>query len=78
MQIGAVLQEGRHEGRAIIEPSSAGIFFCIFAITSRLSARIDSTFRAIGGHPVTRDSKNALSAGFIASFLLKPSTVGPY
>jgi hypothetical protein len=29
-----------------------------------------------GGHPVTGDSKNALSAGFIASFLLKPSTVG--
>jgi hypothetical protein len=30
-----------------------------------------------GGHPVTGDSKNALSAGFFASFLLKPSTVRP-
>ena len=50
VQISAVLQEGRHEGRAIIEPSSAGTFFSIFAITSSLSARIDSTFRAIETH----------------------------
>ena len=49
-RIGAVLQEGRHQGRAIIEPSSAGTFFSIFAIISSLSARIDSTFRAIETH----------------------------
>ena len=50
VQIGGVLQEGRHEGRAIIEPSSAGTFFSISAKTSSLSARIDSTFRAIETH----------------------------